>query len=186
MTKGHGKNIGYVRVSTTDQNAARQLDGVTLDRTFEDRASGKDTKRPGLRQALEYIRDGDCLHVHSMDRLARNLVDLLALVKELTARGVAVQFHKESLTFTGEASPMQDLQLAVMGAVAQFERSMILERQREGISAAQAAGKHLGRAPKLSPEQAGQLRTRATAGEDKSSLAKEFGISRASVYSYLK
>lgn len=186
MTKTNGKNIGYVRVSSTDQNTARQLDGVTLDKTFEDKASGKDTSRPGLQQALEYLRDGDCLHVHSMDRLARSLADLLALVKQLTARGVAVQFHKEALTFTGEPNPMQDLQLAVMGAVAEFERSMILERQKEGIAAAKAAGKHLGRAPKLSPEQAEQVRTRANAGEDKTSLAKEFGISRASVYTYLK
>jgi len=185
MTQANGKNIGYVRVSTVDQNLARQLDGVTLDRTFEDKASGKDTARPGLQQALEYLRDGDCLHVHSMDRLARSLSDLLALVKELTERGVAVQFHKEALTFTAEANHMQDLQLAVMGAVAQFERSMLLERQREGIAAAKAAGKHLGRTPKLSPEQAEQVRTRARAGEDKSALAKEFGISRASVYNCL-
>lgn len=183
--KNKGQRIGYLRVSSVDQNTFRQLGGVELDRTFEDKASGKDTKRPALQEALAYLRDGDALVCHSMDRLARNLVDLLALVKDLTGRGVAVEFHKEGLTFTAEPNPMQDLQLAVMGAVAQFERSMIKERQAEGIRAAKAQGKHLGRAPKLTAEQEVQIHARAASGEDKSALAKEFGISRASIYNVI-
>jgi DNA invertase Pin-like site-specific DNA recombinase len=182
MTEHKGQHVGYVRVSSVDQNTDRQLDGVELERTFTDRASGKDTDRPALKEALSYVRAGDMLVAHSMDRLSRNLVDLLALVKELTGRGVSVRFHKENLTFTGEANPIQDLQLAVMGAVAQFERSMIKERQREGIAAAKAKGKRLGRAPKLNPEQEREIRTRVAAGEDKTSLAKEYGISRGTVY----
>ena len=119
-----------------------------------------------------------------MDRLARNLADLLALVKELTNRGVAVEFIKESLTFTGDDSPASKLMLAVMGAAAEFERDMIRARQREGIAAAKAAGKHLGRAAILNPKQVNELRKRVKAGEDKAEVARAFGISRASVYNY--
>lgn len=186
MTKRNGQNIGYVRVSSIDQNTTRQLDGVELDKIFTDKASGKDTLRPQLQAALVHLRDGDCLHVHSMDRLSRNLVDMLALVRELTAKGVAVKFHKENLIFTAEHNPMQDLQLQIMGAVAEFERSMIKERQREGIAAAQAKGKHMGRPSMLTADQVEQIRVRAAKGEDKSGLAREFGISRASVYNVIK
>src|SRR5580704_11144537 len=100
--KRGGKRVGYVRVSSLDQNTGRQLEGLDLDRTFTDRASGKDVKRPQLQAALEYLRDGDVLVVHSMDRLARNLDDLRRIVTELTARGVQVQFVKEGMVFTGE------------------------------------------------------------------------------------
>lgn len=183
----NGHQIGYRRVSSIDQNTARQLDGVSLDKVFEDKASGKDTHRPQLQACLEFIRQSDTLHVHSMDRLARNLVDLLALVKGLTAKGVAVEFHKERLTFTAEANPMQDLQLAVMGAVAEFERSMIRERQREGIAKAKADGKHLGRAKMLSTAQVEEIKSRIKAGETVKALALEFNISRQSLYAnYLR
>jgi DNA invertase Pin-like site-specific DNA recombinase len=96
-----GQKIGYVRVSTLDQNTDRQLDGVELARTFTDKASGKDTARPQLEALLEFVREGDTVVVHSMDRLARNLDDLRRIVGQLTGRGVQVQFMKESLTFTG-------------------------------------------------------------------------------------
>ena len=185
MTEQKGQRVGYIRVSTIDQSTNRQLGGVELDKIFEDTASGKDTNRPALKEALTYVRTGDTLIIHSMDRLSRNLVDLLTLVKKLTGRGVAVRFEKEQLTFTGEPNAMQDLQLAVMGAVAQFERSLIKERQAEGIAAAKKNGKHLGRKSKLTSEQREQVRTRAAAGADKSALAKEFGISRASIYNHL-
>jgi len=182
-----GQLIGYVRVSSVDQNTDRQLDGVKLDKVFTDKASGKDTNRPQLQACLEFIRQGDTLHVHSMDRLSRSLVDLLALVKQLTGKGIAIQFHKEALTFTGEPNPMQDLQLAVMGAVAEFERSMIRERQREGIAKAKANGKHLGRERKLTTEQVEQLKVLIASGSPVSHVAKVFGISRQSLYAnYLK
>ncbi len=133
--KRRDKRVGYIRVSSLDQNTERQLEGVELDKVFTDRASGKeDTARPQLQAfALDYLRDfGDLLLVHSMDRLARSLDDLRKIVLDLTKKGVHVQFVNENLTFTGEDSPMSNLLLSLLGAVAEFERSMIRERQREG------------------------------------------------------
>jgi DNA invertase Pin-like site-specific DNA recombinase len=179
-----GKRIGYVRVSTLDQNESRQLEGVQLDKRFVDKASGKDTKRPQLQAGLDYVRDGDVLVVHSMDRLARNLDDLRRIVMELTGRGVVVEFVKERLTFTSEDNAMSKLLLSVMGAFAEFERSLIRERQREGIALAKKAGVYRGRKPSLTPERIAQLRARVAAGEKKAALAREFGISRETLYSY--
>ena len=179
-----GKRVGYIRVSSLDQNTARQLEGVELDKTFSDKASGKDVKRPQLQAALEYLRDGDVLVVHSMDRLARNLVDLRTMVEELTGRGVRVQFVKENLIFTGDDTSAAKLLLNVMGAVAEFERSLLKERQREGIAIAKRAGVYKGRKPSLTPERVRELRTRVAAGEKKAVLAREFGISRETLYQY--
>jgi DNA invertase Pin-like site-specific DNA recombinase len=181
-----GQRIGYKRVSTVDQNTSRQLDGVNVDRIFEDKCSGKDTARPQLQAALEYCRQGDTLVVHSMDRLARNLGDLRKLVSDLTAQGIVVEFAKDHLTFTGEDSPMANLLLSMLGAVAEFERALILERQREGIQIAKAAGKYRGGQFKLSAGKASELRSRAAAGVNRAALAREFGISRQSLYSYLQ
>lgn len=178
-------HVGYIRVSSVDQNTSRQLSETALDKVFEDKASGKDTQRPQLTACLEYLREGDTLHIHSMDRLARNLDDLRKLVKGLIARGVAVRFEKESLTFTGESSPMANLLLSMLGAVAEFERALILERQREGIAVAKAAGAYKGRKPSLTQDKIEELKRRALAGEKKTVLAKEFGVSRETVYSYL-
>lgn len=176
--------IGYKRVSTVDQNTARQLEGVGVDKFFEDKASGKSKDRPQLAAALDYVREGDTLVVHSMDRLARNLEDLRGIVRDLTGRGVRVEFVKESLTFTGEDSPMNVLLLSMLGAVAEFERSMILERQREGIAVAKAQGKYKGRKAALTDEQANELRARRAAGESVAALARDYGVSRQSVYNY--
>ncbi len=182
-----GQQVGYVRVSSLDQNTERQLEGVALDKVFTDKASGKDTERPQLRAALEYVREGDTLLCHSMDRLARNLDDLRRIVRELTGRGVSVQFAKEGLTFTGEDSPMATLLLSVMGAFAEFERSLIKERQREGIAIAKDKGVYKGRKPALSETQAEALRARdrENGGKGRSALAKELGISRETLYQYL-
>lgn len=179
-----GHRVGYQRVSAVDQNTARQLDGVQLDKVFTDKASGKDTKRPELARALEYVREGDTLVVHSMDRLARNLEDLRRIVRELTGKGVRVEFVKESLAFTGEDSAMNTLLLSMLGAVAEFERSMILERQREGIALAKAAGKYTGRKAALTSAQAAKLRERLAGGESVTALARDYGISRQTVYNY--
>ncbi len=181
-----GQRVGYIRVSSVDQNTDRQLDGVQLDRTFTDKASGKDTQRPQLDALLEFVREGDMVICHSMDRLARNLDDLRKLVISLTKKGISVQFVKESLTFTGEDSPMSMLLLSMLGAVAEFERSMIRERQREGIAIAKGKGLYTGRKPSLTQEQAAELRKRAASGEKKTALAEEFGISRETLYSYLR
>ena len=182
----NGQKIGYKRVSTIDQNTARQLDGVPLDKLFEDKASGKDTNRPQLQAALNYCREGDTLVVHSMDRLARSLVDLRGMVTKLTGRGVAVEFMKENLRFNGDDSPMAILLLSLLGAVAEFERSLILERQREGIALAKVAGKYKGRSRSLTEEKVAELLARAAAGERKTQIAKSFGISRETLYSYLR
>lgn len=182
----NGQRIGYKRVSTVDQNTARQLEGIQVDKCFEDKASGKDTDRPQLQAALEFVRDGDTLIVHSMDRLARNLTDLRAMVDKLTAKGVKVEFLKEHLTFTGEDSPMSNLLLSMLGAVAEFERALIRERQREGIKIAKTAGVYKGRKRSLGPAEVAQVRARVLAGEPKAALAREFKISRETLYSYLR
>jgi DNA invertase Pin-like site-specific DNA recombinase len=182
----HGQRIGYVRVSSFDQNPERQLEQVSVNRLFTDKASGKDTQRPELERLLAFVREGDTVVVHSMDRLARNLDDLRRLVQGLTQRGVRIEFVKESLTFTGEDSPMANLMLSVMGAFAEFERALIRERQREGISLAKQRGAYRGRKKALSPERVAELRRRAAAGEQKAKLAREFGISRETIYQYLR
>ena len=182
--KRHSKRIGYIRVSTVDQNTLRQLEGLDLDKVFTDKASGKDIKRPQLQAALDYVREGDVFIVHSLDRLARNLDDLRRMVLGLTAKGVEVLFVKEHLVFNGEDSAMSNLLLSVMGAFAEFERSLIRERQREGIALAKKAGVYKGRKPSLTAEKAHELRSRISLGERKASLAREFGISRETVYQY--
>jgi DNA invertase Pin-like site-specific DNA recombinase len=181
-----GQRIGYIRVSTIDQHVERQLEGIPLERTFIDKASGKDTKRPQLDLMLSYARDGDTIVVHSMDRLARNLDDLRRIVHTLTGKGVKVEFVKEHLTFTGEDSPMAGLLLSVMGAFAEFERALIKERQREGIALAKKRGAYKGRKKTLSQEAIAQLRQRVAANVSKAQLAREFGISRQTLYEYLR
>src|SRR5437870_9039516 len=184
MHKRH--RVGYVRVSTLDQSSERQLDGIDLDRTFTDRASGKDTQRPQLTEALKYVRDGDTLIVHSLDRLARNAEDLLRIVRELTARGVSIEFIKNRLTFSGNADPMATLMLAMLAAFAAFERDLIRERQREGIAIAKAKGVYRkNRKKALTPEARRELVELAYAGIPKADLARGYGISRETVYQYL-
>lgn len=182
----HGQRIGYVRVSSFDQNPERQLEHVPVDRLFTDKASGKDSRRPELERLLTCVRDGDTVVVHSMDRLARNLDDLRRIVQTLTRRGIRIEFMKESLTFSGDDSPMANLMLSVMGAFAEFERALIRERQREGIALAKQRGAYRGRKKALSPERVDELRRRADTGEQKAKLAREFGISRETLYQYLR
>jgi DNA invertase Pin-like site-specific DNA recombinase len=181
-----GQRIGYIRVSSYDQNPDRQLEQVPVDRAFTDKASGKDALRPELERLLAFVRDGDTVLVHSMDRLARNLDDLRRIVQGLTRRGVRIEFVKENLAFTGEDSPMANLMLSVMGAFAEFERALLKERQREGIALARQRGAYRGRKKALSPERAAELRRRAQAGEKKQRLAREFGITRPTLYQYLR
>jgi DNA invertase Pin-like site-specific DNA recombinase len=177
-----GQIVGYVRVSTADQNTERQLDGLQLDKVFTDHASGKDTNRPQFQAMRSHVREGDELVVHSMDRLARSTVDMLSTVDELTAKGVRVRFVKEGLTFGDTSNPCNDLMLTIMAAVAQFERALLLERQREGIAIAKTKGVYKGRVPSLDAEQALEVDRRIADGESASALAREYGISRATVY----
>ncbi|MFD2111179.1 recombinase family protein [Thiorhodococcus fuscus] len=182
-----GQQVGYIRVSSVDQNSDRQLVDVELDKTFTEKASGKNTAgRPILAQCLAYVREGDTIHVHSIDRLARNLAELQSLVDDLVSCGVSVQFHKENLTFqAGAGDPMQRLMLQMMGAFAEFERSMIRERQREGIAEAKRQGKQIGRARKLDDDQIAAVRERIAKGENKKAIAADLGISRQTLYSAL-
>ncbi|WP_230732400.1 recombinase family protein [Pseudomonas fitomaticsae] len=181
---GNMANIGYVRVSSVDQNTDRQLDGVALDEVFTDRVSGATTDRPELQAMLRHIRKGDVLHVHSIDRLARSLEDLLSLVKGMIAKGVAVQFHKEGLHFTGEDSPMQELMLGLLGSVAQFERALIRERQAEGIQKAKAAGVYKGRVKTV--DDAAIRKAMAEDGASFRKVAKALGVSLSSVQRAMK
>ena len=181
-----GQRVGYVRVSSFDQNPERQLEDVELDRTFSDKASGKDAKRPQLEALMTFVRAGDTVVVHSMDRLARNLDDLRQIVQTLTRRGIRIEFVKEHLAFTGEDSPMANLMLSVMGAFAEFERALIRERQREGIAIAKQRGAYRGRKRSLSDSEIVDVRRRIQRGETKAFVAREYGISRETLYQYLR
>jgi DNA invertase Pin-like site-specific DNA recombinase len=140
------QTVAYIRVSSVQQNTDRQLVDVERDKEFIEKVSAKDTERPQLKAMLEHVREGDTVVVHSMDRLARNTKDLLEIVETLKAKGVSVKFIKENLAFTADTdNSMNNLLLTMLGAVAQFERELMLERQREGIEAAKAKGKFKGR-----------------------------------------
>ncbi|WP_417526358.1 recombinase family protein [Marinomonas shanghaiensis] len=138
---------GYVRVSTIDQNSERQLAGLTLDRVFTDKLSGKTLERPALQELLSTTKEGDSIHVHDISRLARNLGDLNSTIEEQTSKGVKIVFEKEGLTFSGNNDAMSQLMLNMLGSFYQFERAMLLERQKEGIAIAKQQNKYKGRQP---------------------------------------
>ena len=180
--KQAGQQVGYIRVSSIDQNTIRQLDGLSLDKTFTEKLSGKDTKRPVLQECLAYLRDGDTLHVHSIDRLARNAKDLLNLVEEMIGKGVNLKFHKNNLTFSPDLKDhMAKLQLTMLAAFAEFERELIRERQREGIAIAKAAGKYSGRR-KITDELIAEAKARTERGVPLSRVAKDLKVSRETLY----
>lgn len=183
--------IGYVRVSSADQSTERQLTDQTLTVTFTDKASGKNADRPQLQAMLAgNWPEGSTVVVHSMDRLARSLTDLLELVEQLTGRGINVHFIKEAKTFRGGDStdPMDMLMLSMLGAVAEYERTLIRERQREGIAKAKQRGVYKGRKRKLTdPAQIQQIVAEATAlGANKTHVAQRHGLSRQTLYKYLQ
>lgn len=182
-----GQLVGYIRVSSVDQNTERQLEGVQLDKVFTDKASGKDTNRPQLQAAMEWVRAGDTLIVHSMDRLARNVEDMLRIVREMTRKGVSVKFSKENMIFDPEScDPRNMLMFTMLSAFSQFERALIRERQREGIAIAKAKGKYQGGKPKLNAEQIASLRQWVESGVPKAEVARRLTITRETVYQYLR
>lgn len=181
-----GQKVGYIRVSSEDQNTGRQLEGLELHKTFTDKVSGKSTDRPQLQEMLRFLREGDQLFVHSMDCLARNLVDLRQMVADLTARGVKVHFTKECLTFNGDDTAMSVLLLSVMGAVAKFERAIIRERQAEGIRIAKTNGVYKGRKVSLTNEQIEEVKLKVAAGIPKAKIAREYKCNRETIYRYLR
>ena len=177
-----GQQVGYIRVSSIDQNTIRQLDGVSLDKTFTEKMSGKDTQRPVLQECLAYVRNGDTLNVHSIDRLARNAKDLLNLVEQMLGKGVSLKFHKNNLTFTPNSKDhMAKLQLTMLAAFAEFERELIKERQREGIAIAKEQGKYSKRR-KITPELIAEAKTRTEKGEPLARVARELKVSRETLY----
>ncbi len=183
-----GIRVGYIRVSSYEQNLSRQLDGIRVEKIFEDKLSGKDTARPGLESLLNYVREGDTVVVHSLDRLARNLDDLRRIVFGLVEKGVTVEFVKEGLRFRNDANDITgNLILSVLGSFAEFERALIKQRQMEGIAIAKKNGAYKGRKKALSPSEIVGLQKKASAANAvKSKIAKEYGITRETLYQYLK
>ena len=182
-----GKHVGYIRVSSVGQNSDRQLDGVRLDKVFEEKVSGRNAgSREVLNLCLDYLREHDTLHVHSIDRLARNMSDLLSIVDDLVKRDVTIKFHSEGLTFAPQTDdPMASLMLHMLGAFAEFERSLIGQRRKEGLEAARKRGKQIGRRKSLSDEDLSEIVQKLSKGVPKSDLAKEYGVSRTTLYAAL-
>ncbi len=173
--------VGYIRVSSEGQNTARQLSGIKLDKEFVDIMSGSIKDRKGLNECIEYLREGDLLLVDSIDRLARNLVDLQKTIDRLIEKGVSVKFIKENLTFNSTKDPMANLTLQIMGAFAEFERTMIRARQKEGIDEARKAGKHIGRPTKVTPKLIEQAKYLKTLGTSIRQIAFNLNVSRITV-----
>ena len=181
--------FNYIRVSTALQNTDRQLLNVSSNREYTDKLSGKDTNRPQLQAMLDNLREGDIINVHSMDRLARNVQDLLSLIDTIMKKGTTIKFHKENLTFEAnkKTDAFQKLMLTLLGAVSEFEREIILERQREGIAIAKQKGKYKGGKKKLSNEQINEIKAvvmdRTT---NISQLAKKYNVTRQTIYNLVK
>ena len=182
--------VGYIRVSTLDQNAERQrveLEKIPVEKIYEDHISGANTDRPQFQALMEFLREGDELVVLSLDRLARNLRDLLNIVETLGKRGVSVRFLKENLCFDArkDASPASKLMLSMVGAFAEFERSMIRARQAEGIALAKARGAYMGRPRSVTDEQVATLKSAVEQGVPLAKAARKVGVSRTTAYRYL-
>lgn len=182
--------VGYVRVSSLDQNPDRQIEDLKsqgVEKLFIDQVSGKDVDRAELQKMLSFVRVGDALYVHSLDRLARNLADLLMLVQDLTGRGVSVHFLGEKLDFDAgkDASPTSKLMLSMIGTFAEFERSMIRRRQAEGIALAKERGAYKGRKRSVTDEQIDKVRSLIDLGVPMTVAAQKVGISRTTAYKYL-
>ena len=181
---GHaGQLVGYVRVSTLEQNPARQVQALgRVDKLFQDAASGARRERPQLDALLEYVRDGDVMRVKSPDRLARSTTDLLQIVGDLKQRGVSVEFVDNPSLNTD--TPQGEFVLTILAAVAQLERATIKERQAEGIALAKQRGAYE-RAPKLDQEQVAEVRQLVDAGIPKARIARDLGVSRQTLYTAL-
>jgi len=178
--------VGYRRTSATDQRLDRQQLAEDIARCFDDQVSAKDTERPALRQCLAYVREGDTLRVHSTDRLARSLRDLLHLLDDLTGQGVRVEFIKEGMVFDPTSTdPYQTCLLQVMGAFAELERSLIRSRQQEGIALAKQRKVYKGRQPALSPDEVVSLRDRRALGVPLARLCKDYGVAKATLQAAL-
>jgi DNA invertase Pin-like site-specific DNA recombinase len=179
-----GKRIGYKRVSTIEQNTDRQLEGIELDKIFIEKFTGRVLERPQLQAMLDYVREDDVIVVHSLDRLGRNMKDLLKIVDALIEKKVSVEFVKENLKLTGDDSPMSKLLFSLLGSFAEFEYSFSRERQREGIAIAKKAGKYKGGKRKLTCENVEYLKKALQYPVSRSKLAQELKVSRPTIYKY--
>lgn len=183
---GHtGQTVGYVRVSAADQNDARQVAALgDVERIFTEKMSGKNRNdRTELAAMLGYVRSGDTVVVKSPDRLARSTRDLLAIMDELKAKGVAVEFVDNPALNTD--TPQGEFMLTILAAVAELERATIRERQAEGIALAKKNGTY-NRAPKLSAEEVEEARERTANGEAVAAVARDLGVSRQTLYTAMK
>ncbi|KAB2755669.1 recombinase family protein [Brucella anthropi] len=179
--------VGYARTSTTDQKAGleaqlRDLSAAGASRIFQEELSSVATKRPELERALDYVREGDTLIVTKLDRLARSVADLVAITETLRTKGVALRILSMNLD---TATPTGKLMLNLLGSIAEFERELMLERQREGIAKAKAEGKYKGRAPTARAKAEDVLRLKA-GGMTADAIATKLGIGRASVFRILR
>lgn len=178
-----GQIVAYARVSSADQNLDRQLAALgEADEVFTDRVSGKNADRPGLQAMLAYVRKGDVVRVKSIDRLGRSARDLLGILEELDAKGVAVEFTDTPSFNT--ATKEGRFALTVFAAMAQLEREMIHERQAEGIELAKKRGAYE-RTPKLGAEQCAEIRRLAELGVPKNKLARDFGVGKTTIYAVI-
>jgi len=174
-----GQKIGYIRVSSVEQNTDRQLVDIELDKIFEEKVSAKTTNRPQLQQMLEHIRENDEIYCHDISRLARNIEDLHRLVREITGKGCSLHFVKENLHFSGDKTdPTQELLMNMLGAVYTFERQILKCRQAEGIALAKEKGKYKGRPPKINFE---EIKRVLNLGNSISKTAEILGVSMSSV-----
>lgn len=181
-----GIRVGYVRVSTNDQTLEIQKNALNVDKFFEDVWSGKDCDRPGFKALMEFLRDGDTLVVHRLDRLSRKLSDLLNTVNDLLNKNIQIEFVHEKIFLGPSPSPMQILFLGILGAFAEFERNVIDERRAAGIAFARSKGVYKGRKPRFTQDMLRQMEEMKSKGAEIKLIAKYLGISRTSVYNYLK
>lgn len=184
-----GPLIGYARVSTDEQDLQLQLDALTqagCTRIFADKASGKSTNRPELAKALDYLREGDSLVVWKLDRFARSLIDLVTMVDQLAARGVGFKVLTGALASINPNTPDGRLMLQVVGAMAEFERSLIQDRTRAGLEAARAQGRVGGRPRALDDDKLAMFRARRAKGESITVIADALKVSRATLYRQLE
>jgi DNA invertase Pin-like site-specific DNA recombinase len=183
----NGQKVGYIRVSTIEQNIDRQVEAfkdLKLDRVFSEKLSGKDTNRPQLKACLEYLREGDTLYINEYSRLARSTTDLLQITDGLAKKGVTLVSLKEKLD---TSTPQGKFMLTVFAGIGQFERELILQRQREGIAEAKKQGKYKGRTKKEKPENWDDLHNQyMTRKISASELAKQCNVSRPVIYTWLK
>ena len=184
MVGRNGQVVGYVRVSSADQNEARQVEAIgPVDRLFSEKVSGRTTSRAQLQEMLAYVREGDTVKVKSPDRLARSTTDLLGLVEQLRAKGVAVEFVDDPALNTD--NPTGEFMLTILAAVAQLERATLRERQAEGIAIAKRKGVY-DRGPKLTAEQVAEARRRVADGVPKAAVARSLSVSRQTLHTALK